>query len=774
MRVIERVAVLGAGTMGSRIAAHFANAGVPALLLDLVPEGEGDRNRLARKALEAALKQRPGAFFIEEAARLVEPGNFEDDLARIGECDWVIEAVVEDLEIKRALWQRAAPLAHQDAILSTNTSGLRPSEIAVDLPPDARRRFLGAHFFNPPRYLHLMELVPTAETEPELVRAVARFCELRLGKGVVEARQTPNFIANRIGCFFGATVHRLMMEGDYTIEEVDELTGPLIGLPRTASFRLLDLIGLDVWAAVLKTLEEQAAGDAWRERFTLPPFLSEMIRRGWLGEKTGQGFYRRTASGEIEVLDWKTLEYHPRRPPSLPPAETARNIEELPARLRFLVQAEDRAGAFLWKLLRDLFLYAAARIPEIADRVVEVDRAMRWGYNFRLGPFEMWDALGFEAVVRRIEKEGGAVPDNVGRMLSAGAKAFYRPADVAGLPRTEYFDFRRAQYQALEPRPGIVALADFKRARGVLQRNAGASLIDIGDGVLCVEFHSKMNSLGLDAIHMVMAGLEETRKNFEAMLIANEGEAFSAGANLTLLLLAAEEAEWDQIEYFLHRFQQMNLALQRSPKPVVSAPFGYTLGGGAEVVLHTTRAQASAETYMGLVEVGVGLIPAGGGTKQMLVNLGDPERVFELIGQAKVSSSAADARRLGLLRVCDGVTMNPERLIGDAKSLALALVPNHVPARPREEIEVGGDGVYAALKIKAWLAHQAGRISEHDLVIADKLAYVLSGGRLSGRQKVSEEYLLDLEREAFLSLCGMEKTRERIRHMLKTGKPLKN
>jgi len=774
MRVIERVAVLGAGTMGSRIAAHFANAGVPALLLDLAPEDEGDRNRLARKAIETAWRQRPGAFFTDEALRLVEPGNFEDDLERIGTCDWVIEAVIEDLEIKRALWRRAAPLAREDAILSTNTSGLRPAEIAAELPPEARRRFLGAHFFNPPRYLHLVEVVPTAETEPELVRAVARFCELRLGKGVVEARQTPNFIANRIGCFFGATVHRLMMEGDYTIEEVDELTGPLIGLPRTASFRLLDLIGLDVWAAVLRTLEEQAAGDAWRERFTPPPFLREMIRRGWLGEKTGQGFYRRTASGEIEVLDWKTLEYHPRCPPSLPPAETARKIEELPARLRFLVQAEDRAGAFLWKLLRDLFLYAASRIPEIADRVVEVDRAMRWGYNFRLGPFEMWDALGVEAVVRRIEKEGGAVPDNVAQMLGAGARAFYRPADVAGLPRTEYFDFRRAQYQALEPRPGVVVLADFKRARGVIRRNAGASLIDVGDGVLCVEFHSKMNSLGLDAIHMVMAGLEETKKNFEAMVIANEGEAFSAGANLNLLLLAAEEAEWDQIEFFLRSFQQMNLALQRAPKPVVSAPFGYTLGGGAEVVLHTTRAQASAETYMGLVEVGVGLIPAGGGTKQMLVNLRDPERAFELIGQAKVSSSAADARRLGLLRECDGVTMNPERLIGDAKALALALAPNHVPARPREDIEVGGDGVYAALKIKAWLAHQAGQISEHDLVIADKLAYVLSGGRLSGRQKVSEQYLLDLEREAFLSLCGMEKTRERIRHMLKTGKPLRN
>jgi 3-hydroxyacyl-CoA dehydrogenase len=774
MKIIQRVAVLGAGTMGSRIAAHFANAGIPSLLLDVVLAGEKDRSRAARRGIEAAARQKPGAFFTEDAAGLIEPGNFEDDLGRVAECDWIIEAVVEDFEIKRSLWQRVGPLAAPEAILSTNTSGLPVGRLAESVPPQARPRFLGTHFFNPPRYLHLVELIPTAETDPELLAAVARFCDIRLGKGVVRCQDTPNFIANRIGSFFGATVHRLMIDGDYTIEEVDELTGPLIGLPRSASFRLLDIIGLDVWAFVAKNLYEAVPGDPWRDRLVPPPFLAEMIARGWLGEKSGQGFYRRTSSGAIEAIDWKTLEYHPRRTPKLPPVETARNIEDLGARLRFLTQADDRAGAFLWKLLRDLFLYAAERIPEVAPRVVEIDRAMRWGYNWRLGPFELWDALGLEAVTRRIEREGRSLPANVASMLAAGARAFYRPADAGGLPRTEYFDFGRTAYREIEARPGILVLADLKRARGVVKQNAGASLVDLGDGVLCAEFHSKMNALGEDAVRMVLAGLEETARNFEAMVIANEGEAFSAGANLTLLLLAAQEGEWDQIDYFLRNFQQMNMALRTAPKPVVAAPFGYTLGGGCEVVLHATRAQASAETYMGLVEVGVGLIPAGGGTKQMLINLGDPERAFELIGFAKVSSSAADARRLGLLSPCDGVTMNPERLIADAKALALSLAQNHVPRRPRADVEVGGDGVYASLKLKAWLAHQAGRISEHDLVIAEKLAHILSGGRLTGRQTVSEQYLLDLEREAFLSLCGMPKTQERIRHMLATGKPLRN
>jgi 3-hydroxyacyl-CoA dehydrogenase len=774
MKIIQRVAVLGAGTMGSRIAAHFANAGVPSLLLDVVLPGEKDRSRAARKGIESAARQKPGAFFTQEAVSLIDPGNFEDDLAKVSGCDWIIEAVVEDIDIKRALWKKVVPLARPDAILSTNTSGIRLAQITEGFLPGVLKRFIGTHFFNPPRYLHLVELIPTAATDPELTAAVARFCDIRLGKGVVPCKDTPNFIANRIGSFFGATAHQLMTEGDYTIEEVDELTGPLIGLPRSASFRLLDIIGLDIWAFVAKNLYEAVPGDPWRGRIAPPPFLVEMIRRGWLGEKAGQGFYRRTASGAIEAIDWKTLEYHPRQTPNLPTAETGRNIEDLSARLRFLTQSGDRAGVFLWKLASDLFLYAAERVPDIAGRVVEIDRAMRWGYGWRLGPFELWDALGFEAAARRMEKEGRDLPPNVVVMLEAGAKSFYRPADAGGIPRTEYFDFHGIAYQQIEDRPGILALAGLKRARGVVKENAGASLVDLGDGVLCVEFHSKMNALGEDAIRMVFAALEEATADFEAMVIANQGEAFSAGANLTLLLLAAQEAEWDQIDYFLRNFQQMNMALRCAVKPVVAAPFGHTLGGGLEVVLHATRAQASAETYMGLVEVGVGLIPAAGGTKQMLINLADPDKAFELIGFAKVSSSAADARRLGLLTECDGITMNPERLIADAKALALSLTRNHVPRRPRTDIEVGGEAVHSALKLKAWLAHQAGRISDHDLEIAGKLAWVLSGGRLTGRQTVSEQYLLDLEREAFLSLCGTAKTQERIRHMLRTGKPLRN
>ncbi|MCW5980919.1 MAG: enoyl-CoA hydratase/isomerase family protein [Bryobacteraceae bacterium] len=773
MRVIQRAAVLGAGTMGSRIAAHFANAGVPALLLDIPLPDEKDRNAAARKGLEAASRQKPSPFFTDAAKNLVEIGNFEDDLPKIAACDWVIEAIIENLDAKRALWRQAAPLASREAILSTNTSGIPLAKLAEGFPPDFGRRFFGTHFFNPPRYLHLVELIPGPATDPALLESAAEFCDRRLGKGCVPCKDTPNFIANRIGSFFGATAHKIMVEDGYTVEEVDELTGPLIGLPRSASFRLLDIVGLDIWAHVARNLFEGAPGDPWRERFIPPAFIDEMIRQGRLGEKTGQGFYRR-AGRSFEAIDWKTLEYHPRRTPELPSVETAKNIEDLPARLRFLVQAGDRAGRYVWKLLRDLIVYAAEKVPEISDRTVEIDRAMRWGYAFRMGPFELWDALGFEPVARRIAEEGRPLPAQVSAMLSAGAASFYRPADFCGQPQTEYFDLASNAYRQLEERPGIVRLDEVKRARGVVRQNAGASLIDLGDGALCLEFHSKMNAIGDDALRMIHAAVDETARNFEALVIANQGEAFSAGANLMLLLLAAEEGDWDQIDFFLRSFQQANMTIRCAPKPVVAAPFGHTLGGGAEIALHAARMQASAELYMGLVEAGVGLIPAGGGTKEMLIRLGDAERAFELIGYAKVSASAADARRLGLLAAADGVTMNPERLLGDAKQLALSMAPAYLPGHIRTDIPVGGEAAYAALRLGAWLARQGEYISDYDLTIAEKLAYVLSGGRLTGRQTVSEQYLLDLEREAFLSLCGNEKTRDRIRHMLKTGKPLRN
>jgi 3-hydroxyacyl-CoA dehydrogenase len=777
MRILHRVAVLGAGTMGSRIAAHFANAGIPALLLDIVLPDQPDRNAAALNGIQNALKQRPAGFFKQALTRLVTPGNFEDDLEKVRDCGWIIEAVTEDLQIKRVLWEKVAAICSPDAIVSTNTSGLRLAKISEGFSPDFRRHFLGTHFFNPPRYLHLIEMIPGADSDHGIINFVSQFCDRRLGKGVVPCKDTPNFIGNRIGSFFGATVCKIMMEDDYTIEEVDALTGPLIGLPNSASFRLLDIIGLDVWAFVAKNVYEAASEDVWRDRFSPPDFLTRMLDRGWLGEKKGQGFYKRVGKGdkrEIHTIDWKTLEYHPMNRATFPSAEAARNIEHLPDRLRALVSSSDRAGSFLWKLFSDLFLYSAERVPEISDRIVEIDRAMRWGYAHKLGPFELWDALGFEETARRMEQEGKALPPNVQSMLGSGAKSFYRPADADGYPRTEYFDLRECAYGTLEERPGVVELGPIKRARGVVKENAGASLIDVGDGVLCLEFHSKMNTLGDDQLSMIHAGLEETERNFQAMIIANHGENFSVGANLMLMLLAAQEGEWDELDAAVRRFQQANMALKYAPRPVVAAPFARTLGGGCEIMLHSTRVQASAELYAGLVEVGVGLIPAGGGCKEMLLRTGNAQGAFELIGYAKVSTSAEDARDLGVLRPIDSVSMNPERLVGDAKAQALSLVPDYSPGVPRSDIRVEGDSGYALLKLGAWMAREGHYITEHDMVIGEKLAYVLSGGRLTGTHTVSEEYLLDLEREMFLSLCGNAKTQERMQYMLKTGKPLRN
>ncbi|HUJ04307.1 MAG TPA: enoyl-CoA hydratase-related protein, partial [Rhizomicrobium sp.] len=469
-----------------------------------------------------------------------------------------------------------------------------------------------------------------------------------------------------------------------------------------------------------------------------------------------------------------TMEYHPAAKVKFPSAEAAKNIEDLGERLRLIVKGDDRVGKFLWSLYSDLFLYSAERVPEISDRIVEIDRAMRWGYAHKLGPFELWDALGFEDVCKRLEADQRAIPENIQKMRQSGAKSLYRFADANGKPGTEYFDLNAAAYKKLEDRPGLIVIADEKRACGVVKKNAGASLVDLGDGVLCVEFHSKMNSLGEDQFSMMYAGLDETAKNFEAMIIANQGENFSVGANLMMVMLAAQEGEWDELGRAIKRFQDVNMALKYAAKPVVAAPFARSLGGGCEIPLHCARVQASAETYIGLVEVGVGLIPAGGGCKEMLLRLNDARKVFETIGMAKVSSSAEDARTIGFLRDCDEISMNPNRLVGDAKSLALSLVRDYQPGSPRTDVKVGGQNAFALLKLGAWTMRQGGWISDYDVVVAEKIAGILSGGLLTGEQIVSEQYLLDLEREAFLSLCGNPKTQERIQFMLKTGKPLRN
>jgi 3-hydroxyacyl-CoA dehydrogenase len=771
MKPLRRAAVLGAGTMGARIAAHFANAGFGVDLLDVVAAGQPDRNAAALAGIEAAAKHKPAAFYSDPARALIAPGNFEDHLERLGACDWILEAVAENLEIKRGLLGRVAAARALGTIVSTNTSGIPLAQIAENFPAEMNAHFLGTHFFNPPRYLHLVEVIPGPATAPEVLESVSNFCDLRLGKGVVKCKDTPNFIANRIGCFFGATIHKLAWEGGYTVEEVDALTGPLIGLPRSASFRLVDIIGLDVWAHVLRNLSALAPDDPGRDRYGVPEFMERMIERGWLGEKRGQGFYKRVGRGadkEIHAIDLKTLEYHPAGKPCFAAVDRARSIEDLPQRLRALAASGDRAGRFVWNLLRDLFLYSAAMTPRIAHRLADVDRAICWGYNFTLGPFEMWDALGVSTTVERMRDEGCAVPESVERLLASGGRSFYESAGE-GAPEMRYFDLAGGGWRKLEPRPGVVVLSDVRRARGVVRQSDAMSLVDLGEGALCLEFQPESEEAPA-AIH---AALEETERNFAALVIVGRGENFCAGMDLKRVLAAALAGEWNGLDAALARSQQANLALKYVAVPVVAALSGSTLGPGCAVALHAATAQAAAETYMGFTEIGAGLIPAGGVAKEMLLRAGDIKAAYDPIQYARTSSSAAHAREMGLLRRCDGISINPERLLGDAKAAALARADSFAPA-VAAEIPVSGDPGYASLKIGLFLASEAGYISEYDAVVGEKLAHVLSGGRLTGAQRVSEQYLLDLEREAFLSLCGQAKTQVRMEYLLKNGKPLKN
>ena len=797
---IRRAAVLGAGVMGARIAAHLASAGIPTHLLDIAPsslteaeqsagltrESPQVRNRIALAGLGAARKSRPAAFFVPEHAEWITAGNFEDHLSRVAEADWIIEAVVENLEVKRSLLARVDQLRRPGSIVSTNTSGLPVNQIAEGRSQDFRRHWLGTHFFNPPRYLHLLELIPGRETLPEVVDLLAEFADRRLGKGVILAKDTPNFIANRIGTFSLVNLMRLLEEEGLTVEEVDALTGPAVGAPKTATFRLLDLVGLDTAAHVIGNIFENAPEDERRDFYRVPPFLEKMLERNWLGDKTGAGFYKKVGKGdgqsEILALDLKTLEYRQRQRPNFPLLETIRSVDDPAERLRLLLNSEDRAGRFAWKALSEVFLYAARRIPEISDRILEIDQAMKWGFGWELGPFEMWDALEVAATVVRLEKEGRAVPENVHRMLAAGAISFYRRQNG----RAEYFDFGGGAYFLSEQPTDIIVLANEKQRARLIRKNPGASLVDLGDGVCCVEFHSKMNAVGPDILAMLQTGLEETAQNFEAMVVANQGANFSVGANLMLVLMAIQGEEWEEIELVIRQFQNVTQALKYSQHTVVVAPFGMTLGGGCEIPLHAARICAHAELYMGLVETSVGLIPAAGGCKEMLIRANEaagPEgnilestkEIFQQTAFAKVSTSAEEARRFHFLRPTDSITMNRDRLVADAKALALEMVRSgYEPARSRNDLRVAGETGLATLKLGIHLARQAEQITDHDAKVARKLAYVLSGGDLSGTQRVTEQYLLDLEREAFLSLCGERKTQERIAHTLKTGKPLRN
>jgi 3-hydroxyacyl-CoA dehydrogenase len=798
---IEKAAVLGAGTMGAQIAAHLANAGVQTLLMDIVPreplpeeqkrgltlESKEVRNRIARMGLEAAKKARPAAFFTPELAALVSVGNFDDDMARLKDCDFIIEAIVENLEIKRGLYERVEQFRRPGSVVASNTSGIPLGQLAEGRSEDFRAHFLGIHFFNPPRYMHLVEMIRTQWTKPEVACAVYGFLDQRLGKGVVTAKDRPNFIANRIGTF-GAmhTIHTMLADG-YSIEEIDKMTGQVVGRPKTATFRTFDLVGLDVFTHVVKNLYEALPEDEEREVFIAPEFLTQMIGRGILGNKTKGGFYKKQKGEKQEIwtLDVASLEYRPAEKVKLPALDMAKNIEATPERIKTLVWGKDRVGAFLWKTTMRTLRYAAARIPEIADTVVEVDRAMRWGFNWELGPFEVWDAIGVEKSVARMKEDGQTIPANVQRMLDAGATSFYKTEQGQQL----YFDFASAKYVPVNEQPGVIVLKSVKERTGVIKKNAGASLVDLGDGVACLEFHSKMNAIGGDTIQMLKYSLAEVEKNFLGLVVGNQGTNFCVGANLMLMLLEAQEENWEELDMMSRVFQNAVMSLRYSPKPVVVAPFQMTFGGGCEMVLHADRARAAAETYIGLVEVGVGIIPAGAGTKEMLVRAmdsipknvteADPfpfvKRAFETIALAKVATSGEEARSLGFLSEDDTVSMNTDRLIADAKQEVLALASTgYVAPQPRTDILALGAGALATLKLGIHQMKRGGFISDHDALIGEKLARILTGGDLNHPTRVSEQYLLDLEREAFLSLAGQRKTQERIAHMLKSGKPLRN
>jgi 3-hydroxyacyl-CoA dehydrogenase len=756
--------------MGAQIALHCANAGVPALLLDLTADA-------ARQGLERARKLKPDPQFTPDAYKLVSTGGFDTDLDRIAKADWIMEAVVERLDIKQQLLARVDEKRRPGSIVSSNTSGIPIAALAEGRSDDFRRNWLGTHFFNPPRYLRLLEIIPTAETDPAVVAAITHFGDHTLGKGVVIAKDSPNFIGNHIALYGVARTLEVLGSGKFTIEEIDAITGPALGRPGSATFRTMDIAGIDVLAHVLRNLNERLPNDADRAAFAVHPIVDKLIERGALGEKAGRGFYerRKSASGESEIwtLDPATMEYRPKQSARIASIEAGRSIDDLAERVRALFHSNDKAGEFLRATLAPTLVYTARVTPAIAHSIDDVDRVMRWGFGWDAGPFELIDIIGVKEVLAAAEAAGG-------HAVAGGV-----PPLMASLIEGDVKRFREGLVKPAAP--DLQILRSAKEQNRVIKKNAGASLVDLGDGVIAVEFHSKMNAIGGDTVAMLQAGVKEAATSGQALVIGNDSPNFSAGANLMLVLLEAQEGNWDELDMMIRAFQQANMSLRNSPVPVVAAPAGLALGGGTEIPLHADRVQAAAETYMGLVEVGVGLIPAGGGTKEMLVRamqqlptpISDPlpyvSKAFETVALAKVSASGPDAQRLGYLAPTDAFTMNRERLMADAKAKALERVREgyHVPP-PRTAIPVGGESVTAALNLGVHLMWRAGRATDHDALIGRKLAHIFGGGSLPHATTVTEQYLLDLEREAFMSLLGQRKTLERIQHTLKTGKPLRN
>ncbi len=781
--------------MGATIAAHLANAGLEILLLDIVPKGLDKqeeaqgltldspvvRNRIARNGLQGLLKMKPAPFYLSAYVGQIQIGNLVDDLGKLKECDWVIEVVVEYMPIKLDLLQKLVPNLAPGAILTTNTSGLSVNEMAAVLPAEVRKNFLATHFFNPPRYMRLMELVPCKETDPEVMRAMADFMSKRLGKGIVYAKDTTNFIANRIGTYaiYKGIEHMVAM--GMTVEEVDAIAGPATARPKSAAFRTADLVGLDTLGHVGTNSHDLLPNDEERGVFKMPEFMKKMIDGGLLGNKSGGGFYKKEMVGGKKALfyyDYTTGDYKPLVKPKFASALAVKQVDSPGQKVKMVVAGSDKGAEFAWKSIRDTLIYAVNRIPEIADDVVNVDNAMRWGFNWEIGPFEMFDAIGVEAFVKRAEKDGVKVPECL-----KGVTSFYRYDEKGG---KQYFDLLQRTYLPMPVKAGEIRLEILKKAGRVVEKNASCSVLDLGDGVFGFEFHSKMNAISGDILAMTHKAIKRAEEEGVGLVIANQGVNFSVGANLMMMAVALAEGAYDDINMVLRAFQKATMAVKYAKVPVVAAPFAMTLGGGAEFCLHADAVNAYAETYMGLVEIGVGLLPGGGGTKEMsmrAIQLAQQFNTdvqpfiiknFQQLAMAKVSMGAAELFGMDYMRHGDSISMDIDRLIGDAKQKVLALAVNYRPKRPVENLSAPGRGIAAAIKSQLWNMKMGNFITEYEAEMGFIIAQVMCGGDVNAGTLISEDYLLQLERENFLKLCGNKKTAERIQHMLKTGKPLRN
>lgn len=794
MKRIKKAAVLGAGVMGATIGAHLANAGIDTLLLDIVPNSLNEeekkngiteqdkafRNRIVDNAFKNLLSMKPAPFYMKDFSTLVKTGNMEDDIHLLSECDWIIEVVVENMAIKKKVFtEKIIPnIKRKDVIISSNTSGLSVNEMAEFFPDELKGNFLITHFFNPPRYMRLMEIVPSKYTKPEVVDFMAEFIETKLGKGVVFAKDTPNFIGNRIGVYIIYSAFKHLMDLQMTVEEADSAAGSAIGMPRTAIFKLADLVGVDTIVHIGKNSYELLKGDEEREVYKIPDFLEKMVKNGLWGNKSKQGFYKKDkATKKTFYYDINEETFKEVTKPKFGSVGQTKSIDDVRLKVKTMVTGNDKGSEFAWRLLRDGLIYTFNRVPEISDDIVNVDNAMKWGYNWELGPFELFDAIGVKNFIQRCEKEGVNVPAKLREI-----ERFYKFEN-----NKEYcFDILSGNYKEIKKAESYIGLNILKKSGSLVEQNKGASLVDLGDGVFCLEFHSKMNSISGDILSMAKKAIKRAEEDGVGLVIANQGKAFSVGANLAMLAVAIAEGAYDDINMMVKAFQDVSMAIKYSAVPVVAAPFNMTLGGGCEFCLHSDAINAHAETYMGLVEIGVGLLPAGGGTKEMTVRAVQMAEKFNTdvspfifknfmnIAMAKVSMGAYELFDLGYMGGEDSVTMNIDRLIYDSKMKVIALSKNYRPNKPLTNIKAPGRSVAASIKSQLWNMKMGNFITEYEEYLGSVIADVITGGDVNAGTIITEEYLLKLEREAFVQLCTKKKTVERIQHMLTKNKPLRN